>query len=463
MKTIAFGLYNQINNRSESYQEHIRGITNFAVNLQIVSYNWTNKRNASLIVSNNIDDILTKANVDKPDYAYVVAYGYRSYNERLVTMMINHAEANGYSVLAHILEDNPKEPLNGFYSLNNQCFLINMEHWRNAGCPRFGRHETASTELPLVLRSSGNFHDDYTPYEIKPTGQTRQYTGQLRDGWNLASTMIKNGCSIGNFPDEIRNLKQHIYPEVGTELEQLLAGDTSVQVVEYNQKRYIDLMDFSGFQGSVYVFNTDSMAPDNIPYNKNTKLDSIYCVAAGFKPIQLMNQCNWDSNTQMVYFDYSDSALAFKKWLIETWDGRDYLGAVNKYQTEVDTNFRPIWFVGRDYTPEWNNTMEYFGGEQAWLELWDKYRKLPHKFLKTNLYSDYHDLVGDMNKHPGNNLIWFSNSFYTEASLRHFRPSELKALYEKFIADLKASNNSLQICGTTDTGSSAWQHIGQIQ
>lgn len=463
MKKIAFGLYNQIGNRSKSYQEHIRGITNFAVNLQVGRYNWSNNQNIRLIVDSDIDSIMLKANEDNPDYVYIVAYGYRSYNERLVNMMIDYAEVNGYSVLAHILEDNPKDRLNGFYSLHNQCFLINTADWRSAGSPQFGKYEVATAELPLIVRSEENFHDDYTPYEIKPGGQTRQYTGQLREGWNLASEMIKKGFSIGNIPNDIRNLKQHIYPEVGTELERLLAGDRSVKVLEYNQQRYIELMDFSGFQSSVYVFNTDPMTPDKIAYNKNTKLDSIYCVAAGFKPLQLLDQCDWDHNTQMVYFDYSESALDFKKWLVENWNGKDYIETIKKYQAEINKDFRPIWFVGRDYTPEWNNTMEYFGGESAWLDLWNRYRVLPHKFLKTNLYNDYQTLIADMKQHPGNNLIWFSNSFYTEASLRHFRPSELKNLYQKFILDLKTSNCSIQICGTTDTGSSAWQHVGQTQ
>lgn len=463
MKKIAFGLYNQIAYRSNSYQEHIRSITNFAINRQIRSYNWANNHNTDLIVDSNIDNIIIKANQDDTDYLYVVAYGYRSYNERLVNMMIDYAESKSYSVLAHILEDNPKDNLNGFYCLHHQCFLINMDDWRRSGNPRFGSFETATTELPLVIRSKENFHDDYTPYEIKPAGQTRQYTGELREGWHLASEMIKNGYSIGNIPNDIRNLKQHIYPHIGTDLERLLAGDKSVELTEYNQRQYIELMDFSNFQSSVYVFNTDPMTPDKIAYNKTTKLDSIYCVAAGFKPLQLLDQCSWDYGTQMVYFDYSESALTFKQWLIENWDGKDYISTIEKYQTEINRSFKPIWFVGRDYTPEWSNTIKYFGGESAWLDLWNRYRRLPHKFFKTNLYNNYQNLIDDMKQHPGNNLIWFSNSFYTEASLRHFCPSELKSLYQKFILDLKASNNSIQICGRTDTGSSAWQHIGQVQ
>lgn len=461
--TIAFGLYNQIGSRSAAYQEHIRGITNFAVGLQVVRYNHQAEKSTTLIEDIDLDRILEQASLLNTDYAYIVGYGYRSYNEQLVHDMIRHAEENNYSVLAHILEDNPQDRMNGFYCLHYQCLLINMHHWRSSGSPRFGNRETANTQLAEVIRSSGNFHDDYTPYEILPTGTQRHYEGPVREGWNLANEMLKQGYRIGNFTNEIRALKQHIYPEVGTELEQLLAGDTTVEVQEYNQKQYINLMTFQGFQNAVYVFNTDPMSKDCIHYNKTTKLDSIYCVAAGFKPIQLMDQCLWNDATQMVYFDYAEPALNFKQWLVENWDGRDYIAAIEHYKSTVNPGFNPIWFVGKDYTPEWNKTMEYFGGEAAWLDLWNRYRKLPHKFIRTNLFSDYKDLVADMKQHTGNNLIWFSNSFYTEASLRHFRSAELKALYENFMTALADNNQSLQICGLNDAGGNSWKHIGTIK
>jgi hypothetical protein len=455
---IAFGLYNQLSNRSAEYQAHIRAMTNFAMTLQVNQYNWANQQQAQVIEDSSIDNIIKQADQQSADYLYVVGYGYRSYNPNLVNLMIADAEANDYSVVGHILQEK------NYYSLHYQCFLINMRHWRALGSPAFGNHDQLTNQaLSLPERSADNVHDDYTPWFLHPTGQTVTINGSVSHGWNLISAVLATGRKIGNFSHDIRRFKQHLYPEVGAELERLLAGDQTVEVQEYNQKQYVQLMDFRTPQSSVYVFNTDPMTPDYIAYNKNNALGSIYCVAAGFKPIQLMTQCGWTAQTRMVYFDYSKSALDFKRWLVENWDGIDYPGAVNTYITTVDPSFRPVWHVGQDQTPEWEKTIAVFGGQEAWLELWNKYSKLEHRYIQTNLFDDKSELIKDISSHRDNNLIWFSNSFYTEACLMNFSPAALDKLYKSFIEELEVNSDSIQICGLTNAGTSAWQHIGQIK
>lgn len=456
MKTVSFGLLNQISTRSETYQQHIRAITDFAVGLHVGDYNRTSgNAPQTLVVDASMDSILDACDQNNTDYAFIVAYGYRSYDHQLIRAMITYMESNQYSVLAHILQDDPQAK--GFYSLHNQCLVIDMAHWRQAGRPRFGGHEKKDVVLPTVIRDPNNFHDDYTPGWIMSSGRQTQYSGQLRQGWSLIAGLLSQSRTIGNFPEEIRRFKQHLYPEVGTELERRLAGE-DVEVVEHNQKNYVELMDFRHFQESVYVFNTDPMIAHL--QTITTKIGSLYCVAAGFKPILLLNKYTWDQDTRMVYIDYSQSALNFKRWLVENWDGRNYIKIIEKYMTQVDPNFRPIWFVGKDYNDQWDYTMQIFGGEESWLDIWNRYKKLEHRYLKINLYNDYENLLEDMNNHRNtNNLIWFSNSFYTEACLMNFQPNELENYFNQFIQAIKDNSDSLQICGSNHRGRSAWQYF----
>jgi len=468
MKTVTFGLYNQISNRNLDYQDHIKFITEFSLNQQIGMYSGKRQENAKVVESTSIDDIITAADVAGSDYAYIVAYGHRCINMTIVDEMIAYAEENDYSMLGHILQDSPKDSSAGFYSLHHQTVLINMEKWRQAGKPSWGTYGIVNEiELPTINRSVENFHDDYTPYWIKPAGETISYSGTVREGYMLVSAFIKHGFAIGNFPQQIRNSKQHIYPDSGPELEKFLSSKepTLDSITESNQKFFLGHTSFAPTQNKVFVFNTDPMIQESMTFNKDTRLDNIYCVAAGFKPMQLMDRCKWHQNTRMVYFDYSESALNFKKWLCENWDGRNYIAAIETYKTKVDTEFKPIWFSGRDITPEWVRTMEVFGGEDAWLELWQKYREIPHKYIKTNLFGDYTELIADMeqNKRGRNNLIWFSNSFNTEAAVRNFNRRRLQDLYLKFLEDVKDSNFSVQVCGTNQLGKANWFHKGTIQ
>jgi hypothetical protein len=180
-------------------------------------------------------------------------------------------------------------------------------------------------------------------------------------------------------------------------------------------------------------------------------------VAAGFKPLQLLKRCAWHSGTRMVYFDYSQAALDFKKWLLTNWDGRNYIQAIDQYKNSVDPTFKPIWFFGQSFEPAWTETMKVFDGETQWLEFWNQYRLLPHEFIKTNLFDDRSDLLADMRANAGNKLIWFSNSFNTEAAVRHFDRPTLSGMYNDFVADLSAVNDSqIQVCGSDWAGKKEW-------
>jgi hypothetical protein len=207
------------------------------------------------------------------------------------------------------------------------------------------------------------------------------------------------------------------------------------------------------------------MYPERMTFNKSIKVNTLYSVAAGFKPLQLLSRVGYDSNTRIVYIDYSQDALDFKKALFENWDGNDYFGFVEEYK-KLNPNFRPIWFYGKNPASEWENTMQAFGGQDQWLKLWSEYKRLPHEFLFTNLFEDYSAMLNDMSDYHhthGNNLIWVSNSFNTEAAVRHFPKKQLQELYDNFVEDLRHANKSIQICGTDYLGRDRWMHFGELK
>lgn len=463
MKRIAFALYDQLGRKSATYREHVRDITMFSVNVAVRTYGADSQTTPLFIEANNITQIIEQAGNSDAEYLLMVAMGYTSFDSKLVHQMIADAEAGNYALLGHILEDKPA----GFYQLHPQCLLVNLNAWRAVGKPDFGGFETLSDrDLPVVERSPIDIHDDYTPTYLKPTSQTKKYTGQLKEGWNLISTLLNGGYSIGNFSNDIRRFKSHMYPEMeDTRFERILAGEQGVTVEEngptYGQFRYLRDTDFAMFKNSVYVFNNDSMRIDNIAYSKTIRLGTLYAVAAGFKPIQLLTQTDW-SGAKVAYIDYSQPALDFKKWLWENWDGEDYIKAITDYKN-INPNFDANWLFGKDYTPEWDKTIEIFGGRESWRIIWAQYKKTPHVFIKTDLFGDYNAMLEDMKSNPGNNIIWYSNSFYTPASVRNFTPLKLNGLYQQFLADVKGANASIQFAGCDNKCGYHWKHYGAIQ
>jgi len=467
MKTVAVGLYNQLGNFSLKFQQRMQEITDYGLTVES-SWYWKKSRaqiqNMHKIFSSNVDDIITQAAELKVDYVYIVALGHRvSINDHL-TAAVACLENSNHAALAHILQDDPDHD-SQFYSLHHQCMLIDLNKWQQAGSPPWGTNtRVVDYTLPAISRSQENFHDKYTPYWIAPSSEpTKQYSGVLREGWQLIKGLIESGQSIGNFPQEIRNLKMHLYPEFGGPFERIIVDGIDEIPTNFNQRQYLQFTNFKAAQQTVFVYNTDPMRNESkLIYNKSTRLDNIYAVAAGFKPLQLLDACQYHSGTRVVYFDYSQSALNFKKWLWENWDGKDYNEAIGYYKTQIDTQFRPIWFVGKDYDMQWNEVINYFGGKDAWLELWQAYRKLEHKFIHGSLFGDYTGLTSDMKEHSGNNLIWFSNSFHTEAALRYFSGNKLKEMYSQCLSDFAKNNTSIQICGTDNQGKENWVHYGEL-
>ena len=442
---IVVGLYNQIKDRSEEYQEHIKEITYFAVYTQ--KY-FLENMHPEIIEGDDIDDIIERASIEG-DWLYLCSYGYRSYRHQLAQDTLDFAIENNYSIVGHILHDDPVND-SKFYSIHYQNFLLNLKEWKECGKPKFGKHINTTTVLPVVIRTEENIHDDYTPLEIFSLGETKDYEGPLVEGWNIVSEFLKKGKQIGNFPHELRKYKQHIYPENGNELEKYLAGDR-VELKEFNQKFYIQNTSFDVFKAGVYVYNTDNMKSEYYHLKKEDVLDTLYVVASGWKPLAFLEAATWNDKTRMVYLDYSDSALNFRKWLVHHWDGKNYNDTIKYYMENVDTHFSPLFFAHQDYNPEWEKHLEFFGGQANWEIIWNKYKKLEHRYLKIDLFGDLTELIDDMKSRTGNNFIWVSNSFYTEACLRNFKPKELNYKYKTFIDSIANSGCTIEISALAPT------------
>jgi hypothetical protein len=457
---IAFGVYDQLSHKSKSYRDHVNDITMFGIN---VALNKT-LTDSILVEGNDINKIMKSALKQNSKHLFLVSLGYQSHAHELVHQIIKEAQQNNYAFVGHILEDKHT----GYFYLHDQSLYVNLKIWESLGCPKFGDSRNISNEeLSLPDRSTDDIHDDYTPTYLKPTGQTKQYSGLLRPGADFISAVLAGGYAFGNFSRQVRDQKYHLYPDIADDrFERILQGEKGITVEEtgptYGQFRYLEETSFNKSVTSlVFVFNNDPVELPKLSYNINTKLDTLYSVAAGFKPLQILTQTDW-ADSRVVYIDYSRPALDFKKWLVDTWDGKNYLEKIKEYQ-QIDPTFKPIWLPNKDFSPEWFNTLSLFDGEQSWLKIWNQYRNLPHRYILTDLFGNYKEMLDDMSIHQGNNFIWFSNSFYNPASIRNFSPSTLDSLYSNFIKNLKKNNKSIHLGGCDNRKNSAWVHYGDIQ
>lgn len=454
MHNIVYGLYNQLKYKSEAYQSHLREITMF--HLSNASVNWPN--NYPIMEDTVMDALISRAAdpVIGAKHLMIVSMGHELFDHKILDKIIAEAEAGDYAMLGHILEDCPQDPETGFYQLHPQCLYINLEKWRalnKTDWPIWGEFEGPiwNLSLPRVLRSPDNIHDDYTPTYLLPTGEMRDYYGTLKQGWRLIASFLEAGYRVGNFSNDIRRTKIHLYPDVDDDcvFERILAGDETLTVPEsgptYGQFSYLRRNSKQVTQNSVFVFNNEKFIDYQLQgYVQNKEVDTVYSVAAGFIPLEIFNKVG---GKRIVFVDYSQPALDFHQWLYERWDGYDYANAIYTYQSIVGDKFRPMK-SSSTYEQQWQEIVKSFGGIEVWLALWNRYRATPVRFIKTNFFEDYQAMIDDMSTTTGNNVFWFSNSFYTPLAIRYFQPDNLYNIYDNFRQQLKDANQSIVIMGT---------------
>lgn len=456
MDKISFGLYNQISDRNKQYQKHIKAITNFSYD-RLVELNGFKKE--EIIENADLDIILEESSARNSDWIFLVAYGFIGFAPIKIYDLIDYAKENDYSILGHILDYN----LNPYrkklyYSLHEQCMLISVKDWVASKKPKYQKASyVIEQNVCDVIRSESNVHDNYTPHWIKSKNEKITLTGDLPDGWGFIDGFCSNDFKIGNIPDNVRELKMHLYPDNGTELEQILNKTNFVTPKEEQQRIWLENTEVSHTVNDVYVFNTCPVEKENFDLKK---IENLYSVASGFKPLLLLNECEWNDKTRIVYFDKSKKALDFKKWLLQNWNGKDYPDIANYYRKTIDTDINFVWYhTIYDSQQEWQNIIKKFGKESDWLYFWNKYNKLEHDFLEIDLFENFNQLIIDMKKNQKNNLIWFSNIFYSAISLRYFTPQELNNHYQNFYGQLVDNNTTLQILGYDDQGKKIFEFI----
>ena len=95
---------------------------------------------------------------------------------------------------------------------HHQCIVINIRAYADAGFPNLNKY---LEKRPAFKASEENFHDDYTPYYLKPMPDSRPELVETRHRFldALIPNSLKLGYEVLNLPQQVRDHKECIYPE----------------------------------------------------------------------------------------------------------------------------------------------------------------------------------------------------------------------------------------------------------
>lgn len=275
--------------------DKIKDSTALAMSKNITEYWVQENENFGLLTTCNKDPdaILEWAAESGLKYVLVAAIGTNlSKRNNLHHEMPKFLENNSdFAVAGHILDKGDK-----FYELHHQCFIINIDWWKNNGRPVMGAEEfnTAWTTTK-PLRSEENWHDDYTPHWIAQGNSFENYTGR-RFGWNIIETALQTNHKVVSFDETIRESKFYIYPEVAN---------------DFHSKISTVLESLQGY--GHFAANTET-PPDKL---LDTDMQGVICTASGITPLLTAYTAGLKPGAKVTVFDFSPLSLAIQRRLRE--------------------------------------------------------------------------------------------------------------------------------------------------
>lgn len=258
------------------------------------------------------DSILDKVNTS---HIIVIQEGCFFYDHLTVNFLKDiDSSLEEYSLIGHIL--NRK---GSYYNIHEQCFILNINDWRQAGMPKF--YDNSASSLTSVKRSDDNFHDDYTPKWISKDAENIEHTEKvikLKFGGKVISEMLKHNFKIRPFAEHERNSKKFIYYEQQEQIENLLAWDK----LNANHKHY-------------FPYTTK---PQSIEFTNSG--EHYISVANGLESLFRINKV-YEGIKKITFYDISITALIFTEIFINKFQDH-YVQFVDDFQTLLPSKHHKI-------------------------------------------------------------------------------------------------------------------------
>ena len=435
MSKYVIGIYDDRDTiRNKDLGNRYKELTEFFIrHIKVISNDY--------IVDKTINQVLNKALASGADYCIIMCIGHFVSDPKFFTYIDSWIDKIDFFVTGHIIDkdsnNSQADSNNHYWGLHKQCMVVNLKYYEEFGKPDWGDKFISEDKIELAKakRSTTDIHDDYTPIFLEPTRETQICTPYV-DGWNFINKSLENGLKVYNFHPKIRDTKKYTYPskDIKTLKEQLTWVNNIITgapncVFFWNTEPYIDVVKAS---------------TKNIP-----KIKKLYAVAAAFKPIFMLHKIGFYDDTEVTYYDYSKQALAFKKILLEEWDGRDYPKflryAKSKYQIN-ETHGAST--EGKTYEDLWKRELINWGSEDILYEHWQRYKKLKHKFIYCNLLENPEKVTNSIDN-TEYSYIWWSNAFHTVTSHYTMSLEELKNHYnDKWVKEIENNNPNIRCFGT---------------
>ena len=226
----------------------------------------------------------------------------------------------------------------GYYELHEQCYIINLNTYKELGCPVVGKFEYYSPHTQIApRRSDENIHDDYTPIWVVSGDTEKQYKHKWH-GWNILSVAFANNKFVKPFADRFRKNKRYYYP--------------NYEPAFINACSYLYGKNEVAAQTLFYPYNTEELVDVEV----TGPIRQLVTQASGLQFVSYLTKYGYNKDTVVRFVDYNLFALECMFAITQYWDGEHYMDFVNRH---INTRYG---FVQSSQRPNW---ITLTGQEQA--------------------------------------------------------------------------------------------------
>jgi len=385
----------------------------------------------------SIDQLLSRARAERYDYCFIQSYGHTvteragphgSRTSNFFDRLRQWLPANEFLVAGAAVA-----ATKGGYGLLSRCLLVDLRRYHEVGAPSFGANVS---RCPAGARPVTNLRPDPAV-----SGSKHPFPGA-----GLVAASLARGLPVAGFGADLDDFLVDFGSDLSGCPQALAAWGRQAEAAP----------------SGVFVLNYEPYRDvEEPPEGFGPPISALYSVAAGLKPNRILHTHGFDRQTRIVFFDYSERALEFRRVLLSDWSGRDYPGFLRGLFNSLDpaTHYY-LWPGARrdavDWTEMerlWQAEIERWGGEDIIADHWARYRLLPHRFVPCNLLTAPSSLLAEIEEDAGA-VIWWSNAFCTTYSAWRYTLEEKQRIYDDWIRALAAKAPRAFVYGSDHSNSS---------
>ncbi len=270
---------------------------------------------------------------------------------------------------------------------HQQFFILDVAQWKKCGAEKFGAFFGDERIKVSHFTRGKDLHDDYTPEWIAPA--PGEFEGLSHWGARVISSSLQNGYRVLNLSSELRDCKDYSYPmDNQTEAKEKIEKEIAVRAAEAKQ--------------DVYLFNNEELAIPIVDF----KPEVLISVAAGFKPVKILQQYKFNESSEIHFVDFSTNALQYMRSIVSAKDFSSLLSQVEKFNKVLKPD---QWSKNLNENLLRATIRDYFEGKETeflqFLELASMSR-----FHEMNFVIVPEKLASLIENRPF--VIWVSNAFY---------------------------------------------------